>query len=371
MDLSFSQEQDMLRDSVRRFLEKNYDFDARQTLVASDTPWSGKVWQQFAELGLLALPFTEESGGLGGSVSDCVAFAESFGQHLVVEPYVTSIMLAGAAIAGSGSAQAADWVEKLASGEAVAAFAYEEGAGTADPSLVRMTADDGDGDGDGGVRLSGEKRLVIAGAQAKALVVVAHDCRTSKLGLYLVDPETPGLTINAYDTIDGRSAADIRFDQVAIDASAVLSEDADDVVRSVLAHAIIVQSAEAVGAMRALLNLTTEYAMTRKQFGQPIAMFQSVAHRLADMKIHYSKALATLTYTTALADSGAVTARDVSVLKGQLGKLGRAIGEAAIQTHGGVGMTDELSVSHYHKRLLAYDAQFGDHAYHLRKLGMR
>ena len=129
------------------------------------------------------------------------------------------------------------------------------------------------------------------------------------------------------------------------------------------------QSAEAVGAMGALVALTSEYAMTRKQFGQPIAKFQAVAHRLADMKIAYSKALATLTYTTALAESGAASPRDISVLKGQLGKLGREIGEAAIQTHGGVGMTDELSVSHFHKRLLAYDAQLGSHTYHLRKLG--
>lgn len=367
MDFSFSQEQEMLRDSVARFLEKNYDFDTRQTLVTSDDPWSGDVWAQFAELGLLALPFPEEIGGLGGSLSDCFAFAQSLGEHLVVEPYVPSIMLGGAAIALSGHESAAGWVEKLGSGEAVAAFAYEEGHGTANPSLVSMSTQRA---GDG-YTLTGKKRHVVAGAQADILVVTAKRADTGKLALFLVDKGATGITIAHYQTIDGKAAANITFDDVALGSDALLIDDAEEAITQIIHKAIIVQSAEAVGAMKALLTITAEYAMTRKQFGQPIGAFQTVAHRLSDMKIAYTKALATLTYTTALADSGAVSPRDLSVLKGQLGKLGREIGEAAIQTHGGVGMTDELNVSHYHKRLLAYDAQFGDHTYHLRMVGKR
>ncbi|MEP3467337.1 MAG: acyl-CoA dehydrogenase, partial [Parasphingorhabdus sp.] len=194
---------------------------------------------------------------------------------------------------------------------------------------------------------------------------------SDRIGLFLVENNADGLETRTYDTIDGRSAANIRFDQVAVSNDAVLVADASNALESVFANAIIVQSAEAVGAMSALLELTSEYAQTRKQFGVPIGSFQAVAHRLADMKIAYSKALATLTYTTALAESGSLTIRDIAVLKGQVGKLGRALGEASIQTHGGVGMTDELNVSHYHKRLLAYDAQLGDHFYHLRVLGKR
>ena len=163
----------------------------------------------------------------------------------------------------------------------------------------------------------------------------------------------------------------MRFDGVEVSGHAILSKDAGEALDAILAKAIIVQSAEAVGAMKALLRITTEYAMTRKQFGQPIAMFQAIAHRLADMKITYAKALSTLTYTVALANSEAASPRDIAILKGQIGKLGRELGEAAIQTHGGVGLTDELSVGHYHKRLLAFDAQLGDHSYHLRKLGAR
>lgn len=367
MDFSFSQEQEMLRDSVARYLEKNYDFDARQALVSSAAPWSAEVWNQFAELGLLALPFSEDHGGLGGSIGDCVAFAQSFGKHLVVEPYVSSIMLAGAAIAASDNTASLDWIEKLASGETVAGFAYEEGAGTAHPGLIEMVAEPS---GDGFV-LSGEKRLVLAGADADILVVAARVGVSGPVALFLVGKDADGLNVSAYTTIDGRSAANIRFDAVAVGADAMLLADASEALEQIIAEAIIVQGAEAVGAMDALLSLTAEYAMTRKQFGTPIGTFQSIAHRLADMKIAYSKALATLTYTAALANSGAITARDVSVFKGQLGKMGLAIGESAIQIHGGLGLTDELNIGHYHKRLLAFDAQFGDHSYHLRKLGQR
>lgn len=362
MDFSFSQEQDMLRESVAKLLERKYDFDTRQALVASDAPWSAEVWEAFAELGLQLLPFSEEHGGLGGSVADLVAFAGTFGEHLVVEPYVASTVLAGGALAASGTPQAFEWIEKLASGETTLAFAYEEGNGTATPEQITMTATPS---GEGAT-LTGEKRLVIAGDAADALVVVARRSDTGKLGFYLVENGASGLTVRPYKTIDGRSAATIGFETVS---ASVLLEDAGEALEPILATAIIVGAAECLGAMKALLAITGEYAMTRKQFGQPIGMFQVVAHRLADMKIAYTKALSTLTYTTALANSGAATPHDIATLKGQMGKLGREIGEAAIQTHGGVGMTDELNVSHYHKRILAFDAALGGYQYHLRKVG--
>lgn len=198
------------------------------------------------------------------------------------------------------------------------------------------------------------------------MLVVAAQCgEASAPALFLVETAAKGLEQRAYRTIDGRSAADIRLDRVPAVALDVTARALDQI----LARAIIVQCAEAVGAMGALCAITAEYAMTRKQFGTPIAGFQAVAHRLADMKIAYNKARATLLYTTALTQSAAATPRDIAILKAQTGKLGRAIGEAAIQTHGGVGTTDELSVSHYHKRLLACDAMFGDSGYHFRTIG--
>jgi len=360
MDFNYTDEQQMLRDSIGKYLEKSYDFDRRQKLVRSDAAWSEEAWQQFAELGLLALPFAEEQGGLGGSISDCVAFAELFGKHLVIEPYTSAVMLAGAALAASAHPAARDLLGKVMGGEAVVAFAFEEGNGTPSPAHIAMTAV---AEGAGPV-LSGVKRLVVAGAEAQALVVAARS-EEGAPALFLVEGGAAGLEMRAYRTIDGRSAADIRFEAVKATALDLPAQALDDI----LARAIIVQCAEAVGAMGALCAITADYAMTRKQFGVPIATFQAVAHRLADMKIAYSKAHASLLYTTALAQSGAATQRDIAILKAQTGKLGRAIGEAAIQTHGGVGTTDELSVSHYHKRLIACDTMFGDHAYHFRKIG--
>ena len=361
MDFNYTEEQQMLRDSIGKYLEKSYDFDTRQKLVRSDAAWSEEAWQQFADFGLLALPFSEEQGGLGGSISDCVAFAELFGKHLVIEPYSSAVMLAAPALAASANSAAQDWFAKVISGEAVFAFAFEEGHGTPSPAHITMTAE---ADGAGYV-LSGEKRLVIAGAEAHALVVAARSAEGAP-ALFLVEAGAAGLHPRAYRTIDGRSAADLRFDAVKATALDCPAQALDDI----LARAVIVQCAEAVGAMGALCAITAEYAMTRKQFGVPIATFQAIAHRLADMKIAYSKARASLLYTTALAQGGAATARDIAILKAQCGKLGRAIGEAAIQTHGGVGTTDELNVSHYHKRLIACDAMFGDHAYHFRTIGM-
>jgi len=364
MDFNYTEEQQMVRDGVSKYLEKSYDFDARQKVVRGEEPWSREAWQQFAEFGLLALPFSEEKGGLGGSITDCVAVAELFGKHLSVEPFSASIMLAGAALAASDNEVAQSWLEKIISGEAVGAFAYEEGRGTARPDLIQTLCPY---EGNGYV-LSGEKRLVIAGADADWLVVVA---RTGEgLGLFQLDPKTPGVEMRGYTTIDGIAAANIRFNKVQLGEDALLLADAGEALDRILANAMIVQAAEAVGAMGALLNITGEYAATRKQFGLPIASFQSIAHRLADMKIAYTKALSTMTYTAALAESGAAGPREIATLKGQIGKLGREVGEAAIQTHGGVGMTDELNVSHYHKRLLALDAMFGGHEYHLRMLGL-
>ncbi len=359
MDFSFTDEQQMLRDGVARYLEKDYHFDARQKIVRGEAPWSADAWAQYAEFGLLALPIAEHAGGLGGSISDCVAVADLFGKHLVVEPYLGSVMLAGAALAASDAG--ADWLGRIMAGEAVAAFAFEEGKGT--PSLDHIeTVATAQG---GGFAITGEKKVVLAGKQADVLVVAARKGEGGLVALFLVQPD--GVEAQDFTTIDGCSAAHLAFDTSA----ATLLTDDRAVIDRILTHAIIVQCAEAVGAMQALLAITADYAMTRKQFGTPIGAFQVVAHRLADMKIACTKARATLLYTTALAEAGQVGPRELATLKGQTGKLGRMVGEAAIQTHGGVGMTDELSVSHYHKRLLALDARFGSHEYHLRTLGAR
>lgn len=370
MDFSFTDEQTMLRESVGRYLEKHYDFHARQALIESDRPYSEEVWKQFAEFGLLALPFAEEARGLGGSIVDVVAVAEKFGAFMVIEPYVSSILLGGRALAlAADHAGAQAWLSRIMAGEALACFAHEEGKGTANPALVTLSATRSGDD----IVLQGEKRLVLGGSEADVIVVSARAAGTpgdrEGLALLLVEAGTPGVVVRPFDTIDGRRAAHVQFEGVRVPPENLLITDACESMERIIADTVIALSAEAVGAMGALLRMTSEYASIRKQFGVPLATFQVVAHRLADMKIAATKALSTLLYTTALAEAGRLSRRDLAVLKGQTGRLGRAIAEASIQTHGGIGMTDELAAGHFLKRLLVNDALFGSGEYHLRVVG--
>jgi alkylation response protein AidB-like acyl-CoA dehydrogenase len=370
VDFSFTESQAMLRDSLGRYLRDNYDFGARRAIVRAGGSASKAIWNDLAELGLLALPFTEAAGGLGGSIVDVVAVSELFGEHLLVEPYLATLLLAGRALALADSHPAAQgWLARIIAGDAQAAFAHEEGNGTPHPRLVALAGRPKDG----GYELRGEKRFVLNGGDADVLVVSAR--RSGRpgdqagLALLLVDPTAAGVTIMKIDGLDGRGAAHIRFDGVQIAESDLLVGDAYPAIERLIADAVLALAAEAVGAMGALLRITSEYAATRKQFGAPIGGFQVVAHRLADMKLAYAKARSTLLYTTALAESDRADDRDISVLKAQVGRLGRQIGEAAVQTHGGVGMTDELAVGHYLKRLLTIDRLFGDSEHHLRMVG--
>lgn len=214
---------------------------------------------------------------------------------------------------------------------------------------------------------------MIAGAEASILVVAVRTAGAAGdeagLALVAVDPKAAGVSIRQFRTQDGRSAAHVRFDNVTVAAADVLARDAFTLVDQLIRDTLLVLAAETVGAMGALVKITGAYAVTRKQFGVAIGTFQAVAHRLADMKIAHAKAYATLIYTTALVEAGLAGSRDISVLKGQVSKLGRAIAEAAVQTHGGVGTTDELSVGHYMKRILAFEAMFGAPDYHFRKVG--
>lgn len=369
MEFTFSDEQTMLRDSVSQYLGRAYAFDQRQAIIGSDAGTSAEVWQQLREIGLVALPFPEEVGGLGGSTTDVVAISEVFGEHLLSEPYHSSVTLAGRALAlVEASDTSREWLAKIADGEALGALAHEEGRGTADPARISTTATLGP---DGYV-VNGEKRLVLGGGDADVLVVTARlagaDHAEGELGLLLVTPATSGVALKGYRTVDGRKAANVVFN----DARAVLlAGDAAATIDAIIEGGILALSAEAVGAMSALLNATASYAGTRQQFGVPIATFQAVAHRLADMKIAFLKARSTLLYTTALVEAGHAGARDISLLKAQVGRLGRTVAESAVQIHGGVGMTDEIAIGHYLKRIVAIDVMFGDSDFHFRKVGAR
>jgi alkylation response protein AidB-like acyl-CoA dehydrogenase len=364
MDFTFTAEQTALRDSVARYLQRDYDFDTRQAIVRSAAGWSPPVWRHLADTGLLAAPFPEEAGGLGGSIVDVVAVGELFGAHLLVEPYAASVVMAGGALAlVPGQATAAGWLKRIAAGEAIGTLAHEEGTGTPDPASVASRAERTAT----GYALSGQKKLVLHGADADLLVVTAR--LDGGPALFAVERGTAGVTTTPFTTVDGRRAAHVRFERVDVGPDALLAADADAVVREVVARAIVALAAEAVGAMGELLRRTADHAATREQFGKPIAAFQAVAHRLADMKIACVKVRATLLHTTALVEAGRARPVDVSVLKAQVGRLGRLVGEAAIQTHGGVGMTDELPIGHLVKRIIAGEAMFGGTDHHLRVIG--
>jgi alkylation response protein AidB-like acyl-CoA dehydrogenase len=366
MDFDFTEEQTLLRQSLAGYLEKNYSFEQRQAIVRSDRPFSADVWAALGEFGLLGLPLPEDVGGSGGSAADLVAVGEVLGEHLVVEPYLSSVVLAGRALAAVGDSSAArTWLQRIATGDALAAFAHEEGRGTPDPAQVALHCSrEGDG-----FRLDGEKHVVLGGAEADVLVVTARLEGAGGPALLVVESGAPGLRRTPFPTVDGRSAAHVVFDGVVVPAENCLAPDASAALADVLSGAVLALAAEGVGAMGALLRLTGAYAATRTQFGVAIVTFQAVAHRLADMKMACLQARATLLHTAALAEAGRATPRDLSVLKAQVGRLGRLVGEAAVQIHGGVGMTDELSIGHYLKRLLVLDALFGDSEHHYRLVG--
>ena len=367
MDLTYSDEQQALRDGLARYLDRTYTFDQRQELLRSNEPWSAEVWKHFTELGLTALPFEESVGGIGGTIVDVVAVGEILGEYLTVEPYVTSVILGGRSLrAAQSSARSSELLAGIINGDTQVAFAHEEGAGTASAAHVGLPATASEDS----YRLTGHKELVIGAAQSSAIIVTARISGAAGdpngVAMLLVDTDAPGVALREYRTIDGRAAASLDLQDVSAE---LLVQDAVGILDEVIASGIIALAAEAVGAMNALLRQTIEYGATREQFGVPIGSFQVLAHRMADMKMAYMSARATLLYTTALTEAGTVSATDIAVLKAQVGRFGRVIGESAIQLHGGIGTTDELPIGHYVKRILAVEAMFGQPDYHLRQIG--
>lgn len=308
------------------YLRRHYDFEARQAVVDSDAGWSPEVWQGLGELELIALPFPEDVGGNGGSIVDIVAIGELFGVHLLVEPYLASVMLTGGLLAAPPNSGDTRSLDAIVSGKAVGAFTHEEGSGTPDPTLVSTRAEARGA----GYALSGKKKLVLHGAEADVLLVSARlrgaPGDSGGLALFAVEPDSSGLTTTPFVTIDGRRAAHLNFDGTE---ARLLAGDAEALIREVIDHAIVFLPAEAVGAMGELLRRTTEYAFTREQFGVAIGSFQSVAHRLADMRIAHLKARSSLVHTAALLEAGCSTPYDISVLRAQVGRLGRPVGQSA------------------------------------------
>lgn len=371
MDFNLSEDQTLLKDSVLRFVADRYSFDDRRRYVTLPQGFDAANWATFAKLGWLMLPFAEEDGGLGGTPIDLMVLFEAFGRGLVVEPYLPSIVLSGGLIAALGNgAQKERYLPALMEGRLLAATACMEAGARFNLAEITCTARPDD---DGWV-LDGAKSLVLNGDSASLLLIPARTGGerrdTGGISLFLVDEAAAGLTRRAYPTLDGGRAADITLSGVRVGADGVLGPIG--VVYPALSAAVeratLALCAEAVGAMDVLLWSTVDYSRTRVQFDQPIGKFQVIQHRLVDLYIEYEQSRSLLLLAAMrLTEGGLEGSKALSALKVQVGKAGRFIGQQAVQLHGGMGMTDELNIGHYFKRLTAIDAMFGNVDHHLKR----
>jgi alkylation response protein AidB-like acyl-CoA dehydrogenase len=370
MNFSLAEERVLLQDTVRRFLGNEYTFEKRRTRIASPEGFSRDVWKQIADLGLLGIAYREADGGLGGDAFDTLIVMELIGRSLVTEPYLATVVLAGGIIAEAGNeAQRAEWIPAIAAGEKLLAFAHGEPAARYAANHVETRAKR-----DGARwRIDGFKSVVLNAASADAIVVSARTAGDAGdrngLALFLVDRNAPGVKLRPYATQDSGRAADVTLAGVMVEDARRLGEAgaATPAIDSALDRANAALCAEALGIIDAMNEATLEYLKTRRQFGQPIGRFQALQHRMADMTIKAVEARSmAIVAAAAMADKDpGERTRRVSAAKAFIGQAARFVGQQAIQLHGAIGVTDELIVSHWFKRLTMINATFGDADFHL------
>ena len=369
MDFSLNEVQVMLADSIEKFIENDYDFDARQEFAASDDGYSKDVWQTFAELGWLAVPFSEADGGFDGGPIDIMVIMQLFGKGLIVEPYLANVVMAGGVLKRSATATQKDrWLQPLISGELQAALAFTEPQSRYDLANIVTTAR---ADGDDWV-IDGKKSMVFNGGNAEIIIVPARtgsgQADTNGISLFAVPGDADGVAVTSYPTVDGHQAADIEFSGARVGSDALLGDvdNGFDVLDAVMDEATLAVCAEAVGIMQVLKDKTVQYSKERVQFGVPIGSFQALQHRMVDMLTACEQSQSLLMWATMVNAEGSEDAKHaVSSIKYQVGTVGRTVGEEAVQLHGGMGVTWELDVAHYFKRLIAIGQVFGNADWHL------
>ena len=369
MDIQLTEEQELLRSTIQRFLREQYDFDERRKIVATDEGWSRRHWKSFAELGLCAAPFQESSGGLGGGSLATMIVMQEFGRNLVVEPYFETVVLAGGLIEDVASPeQRQALLPKIMEGDAIWALAWAEGRSRYDFNNVTTTARR---QGDKFV-LSGTKAAVVGAPWADKLIVSARTSGGPRdrdgVSLFVVDRHSVNLHLQSFKTIDGRRAAELTLMDVEVPAGQLLGIEGEGVaaLEACRDRAIAALCAEAVGAMSVLNSATLEYSKSRKQFGVALGSFQVLQHRMVDMFIALEEAISlTQHLNLSLAAHEPNGSKLASGAKSKVGYAARFVAEQAVQLHGGMGMSDELNVGHYFKRINSINVQFGDPAYHL------
>ena len=376
MDFDLSEEQRLLKESLERLIGDRYAFEQRKVYGQSPEGWSRELWRQYAELGLLGLPFAEGYGGSGGGPIETMIAMEAFGRALALEPFLATVVLGGGFLRHGGTAeQCAALIPRIADGSLTLAFAHTERQSRYNLADISTKAVR---DGAGWV-LDGEKGVVLHGDTADQLIVTARSGGGRRdrdgVGVFIVDAKDAGVSRRGYPTQDGLRAAEITLAGVRVGPEGVIGEPgaALPLVERVVDEAIAALCAEAVGAMAVMHELTVDYLKTRRQFGREIGSFQVLQHRAVDMLVALEQARSMAMFATMMtADENADERRSAaSAAKVQIGRSGRLVGQQAIQLHGGIGMTMEYKVGHYFKRVTMIDAMFGDTGHHLRELARR
>ena len=371
MDLTLSDEQRLLRESVDRFIAETYNADHRRSMATDPLGFSPEIWKKFADLGWLALPIDEAHGGLGGGAIETGILMEAFGRGLVTEPYMSTVVIGAGLISECGSEeQKQAMLPRVADGSLHLAFAHSERAARFDLAHVDTTATPTAD----GWRLDGHKTAVLDGNAAARIIVSARlaggDGAPGKLGLFLVPSGSKGLGLRDYARLGGGRACNLDLAGVQVAADALLGDGSDALpkIEGVVDRALAALGAEAVGIMQIMLDMTLDYTKIRKQFGRPLAANQVIRHRLADMAMQCDEARSMALRAALMADAEPVArGRAASGAKAKIGKCARFVAEQSVQLHGAMGVTEELDIGSYFKRLLAFDTLFGGSAHHYRR----
>lgn len=370
MDFSLNEEQRLLQESVDRFIEKDYTFTKRQQRLASDMQYDAAVWNQMAEFGWLGLPFSEAVGGIGGNLVDMVLLARGLGKGLVVEPYL-AVFLAGKLMEKQLGESAASWLQGVIEGSRIPALAYAELGSRFTPYWTETTArpiHDG-------YELNGQKILVFGASVAEEVLVTARlqgkPGDQQGIGLFAVPVDAQGLQVLPYRMMHGAPGADLRLEGVKVSKKDCLAEDAGKNLLAVVDEATVIACGDALGAMESTFWKTLEYVKTRKQFGVPIGTFQVLQHTMVDMfmEVEQSRSITYMAAMQAAGDDRDAAARAASAAKAYVSRAATLVGQKAVQLHGGMGMTEELDIGHYFRRLTMLSSLFGDRDYHIRRFG--
>ena len=374
MDFSFSDEQTLLQESVSRFITNHYGFESRQKHSRSDAGYSLENWQTFAELGWLGVPFSENHGGFGGGAVETMLMMEEFGKGLVVEPYLATVVACGSALNGFGSEdQKSSFIPQIIDGSKLWALAFAEPQGRFNLADLTTTATASNGS----YLLSGHKSVVINGPNANFFIVSVRTSGEQRdetgVSLFIIPSDAKGLSRRDYPTVDGQRASELILDNVELDEASRLGEEGQglNILQQAIDFATLAIGSEAVGCMEVLYKDTVEYCKNREQFGQPIGKFQVLQHRMVDMFMEHEQSKSLMFMAAMRWDEGygAEAQKAVSAFKVQVGKSGKFVGQSAVQLHGGMGMTDELNIGHYFKRLTIIDTMFGNVDHHLKRFG--